>query len=165
MTRKSVFLCSMDRGYTQFTILSYAVTVLLVFSSNTAVWAKAPETAKIVFMSKRDGNPEIYIMNPDGSEQVNLTQHRAADYVPVWSPNGKYILFSSDRDESSICILWTPMAQTSGKYSKTANIERILPGRPMANVSPMHKEIQKRQSYKQDYDLSLMWILRFALQH
>ncbi len=98
MMRKSVFLCSMERGYTKFTILSYAVTVLLVFSSSTAVWAKAPETAKIVFMSKRDGNPEIYIMNPDGSDQVNLTQHRAADYVPVWSPNGKYILFSSDRD-------------------------------------------------------------------
>ena len=98
MTRKSVFLYSMDRGYTKFTILSYAVTVLLVFSSSTAVWAKAPETAKIVFMSKRDGNPEIYLMNPDGSEQVNLTQHPAADYQPAWSPNGKQILFSSDRD-------------------------------------------------------------------
>ena len=98
MTRKSVFLYSMDHGYAKFTILSYAVTVLLVFSNITAVWAKAPETAKIVFMSKRDGNPEIYIMNPDGSEQVNLTQHPAADYQPAWSPNGKQILFSSDRD-------------------------------------------------------------------
>ena len=98
MTRKSVSLYSMDPGYTKFTILSYAVVVLLVFSSSTAVLAKAPETAKIVFMSKRDGNPEIYIMNPDGSEQVNLTQHPAADYHPAWSPNGKHILFSSDRD-------------------------------------------------------------------
>ena len=98
MTRKSVFLYLMNQGYTKFTILSYAVTVLLVFSSSTAVWAKTPETAKIAFMSKRDGNPEIYIMNPDGSEQVNLTQHPAADYHPAWSPNGKHILFSSDRD-------------------------------------------------------------------
>lgn len=69
-----------------------------MFSSSTIVWAAAPETAKIAFMSKRDGNPEIYTMNPDGSDQVNLTQHPAADYNPAWSPNGKQILFSSDRD-------------------------------------------------------------------
>ncbi|MCY3549496.1 MAG: hypothetical protein OXH39_03470 [Candidatus Poribacteria bacterium] len=98
MTRKSIFLSSMNWGYTKFTILSYAVTVLLVFSSSAIVWAEAPTTAKVAFMSKRDGNPEIYIMNPDGSDQVNLTQHPAADYHPAWSPNGKQILFSSDRD-------------------------------------------------------------------
>lgn len=98
MTRKSVSLYSMNRSYTKFTILSYAVTVLLMFSGSASVWAEAPVTAKIVFMSKRDGNAEIYVMNPDGSEQVNLTRHPAADYHPVWSPNGKQILFSSDRD-------------------------------------------------------------------
>ena len=36
-------------------------------------------------------------MNPDGSEQVNLTQHRASDTSPVWSPTGEQILFVSDR--------------------------------------------------------------------
>ena len=34
MTRKSISLYSMVPGYTKFTILSYAVTVLLVFSSS-----------------------------------------------------------------------------------------------------------------------------------
>ena len=83
---------------TKFLICSYVISALLVFSDSTAVWAKAPETAKIAFMSKRDGNAEIYLMNSDGSEQINLTQHPAADYNPAWSPNGKQILFSSDRD-------------------------------------------------------------------
>ena len=61
------------------------------------VLAKAPTTPKILFTSARDGNREVYIMNPDGSQQVNLTQHRADDQQAVWSPTGEQILFVSDR--------------------------------------------------------------------
>ncbi len=81
-------------SYIKFLILGFTISVLLVFSSGSGVWAQG----KIVFMSKRDGNAEIYAMNTDGSEQINLTQHPASDYAPAWSPNGKQIMFSSDRD-------------------------------------------------------------------
>lgn len=37
-------------------------------------------------MSSRDLNAEIYLMNPDGSEPVNLTKNLAHDLYPVWSP-------------------------------------------------------------------------------
>ena len=84
-------------SYTQFLIFSCALSALLMLNSSTSTWAQAPETAKIAFVSKRDGNPEIYIMNPDGSEQVNLSRHPAADFDLVWAPNGKQIMFSSDR--------------------------------------------------------------------
>ena len=70
---------------------------LVILSSVIAVSAEAQRTAKIVFASNRDGNSEIYIMNPDGSEQMNLTRHRAHDFSPAWSPTGKQILFSSER--------------------------------------------------------------------
>ena len=82
-----------------FLILSCTISVLFLFSHSTSVYAQAPETEKIVFVSKRDGNAEIYIMNPDGSQQVNLTQHPAEDYDPAWAPNGKQIVFSSDRTD------------------------------------------------------------------
>ena len=52
----------------------------------SVVFAQAPTTPKILFTSARDGNYEVYSMNPDGSEQVNLTQHRANDVDAVWSP-------------------------------------------------------------------------------
>lgn len=53
---------------------------------------------QITFMSDRDGNYEIYIMNADGSGQVNLTNHDANDRRPSISPDGKRIAFISDRD-------------------------------------------------------------------
>ena len=62
------------------------------------LFAKALLTPKILFTSVRDNKYGVYIMNPDGSEQVNLTQHRANDLQAVWSPAGEQILFVSDRD-------------------------------------------------------------------
>ncbi len=78
-------------------LLCHALSTFLIVASVSAVLAKTPETAKIVFTSRRDGNFEIYSMNPDGSDQINLTQHRAKDSAPVWSPTGEQILFTSDR--------------------------------------------------------------------
>ena len=48
------------------------------------VWS--PDGSKIAFGSNRDGNDEIYVMNADGSGQVNLTNSPAFDYAPVWRP-------------------------------------------------------------------------------
>ncbi|HEV2808985.1 MAG TPA: hypothetical protein VGV93_01135 [Acidimicrobiales bacterium] len=53
----------------------------------------------IVFETNRDGNSEIYSMNPDGSEQVNLTNNPFSDVFPAWSPDSTKITFSSDRAE------------------------------------------------------------------
>jgi Tol biopolymer transport system component len=57
------------------------------------------EGGTIVLYSERDGNPEIYTMNTDGSEQTRLTFNSFEDSSPVWSPDGSQIAFISDRDD------------------------------------------------------------------
>ena len=54
--------------------------------------------SKIAFVSDRDGNPEIYVMNIDGTNQIRITNNNAYDLMPVFSPDGSKIAFVSDRD-------------------------------------------------------------------
>ena len=54
--------------------------------------------SKIVFYSVRDGNREIYVINPDGTEEKRLTNNPASDYHPTWSPDGQKIAFDSRRE-------------------------------------------------------------------
>lgn len=74
---------------------------LFFFSSLTTPIHAAilPEkTGEITFVSDRDGNLEIYTMKPDGTNQARLTNNAGRDVQPARSPNGEWIVFSSDRN-------------------------------------------------------------------
>ncbi len=44
---------------------------------------------------------DIYVMQPDGTDPVNLTNDPAADYAPAWSPDGTRLAFLSNRTGQS----------------------------------------------------------------
>ncbi len=61
---------------------------------------QAPPTAgRIVFHSARSGELDIYTMNADGTNLQRLTDSPGRDFEPDWSPDGRTIVFSSDRDD------------------------------------------------------------------
>jgi len=52
----------------------------------------------IAFESTRDGNSEIYTINPDGTGRARVTTNAAEDREPVWSPDRSRFAIATDRD-------------------------------------------------------------------
>ena len=77
----------------------WILNLIVMCSSVYSLWAKAPDTPKIVFTSVRDPfGKDVYVMDIDGSNQMNLTPNLANDFHPTWSPTGEQILYVSDHD-------------------------------------------------------------------
>ncbi len=49
--------------------------------------------SRVVFGSKREGNFDVYTMNPDGSDVKRLTSEYGYNGGPWWSPDGKRIAY------------------------------------------------------------------------
>jgi len=63
-------------------------------------------TSKIVFISNRDGNDELYMMDYDGHNQNRITFNTVKDYMPTWSADGKSVAYTSYRqDRAGLYIL------------------------------------------------------------
>ena len=67
----------------------------------------SPDGRKVAFMSQRDGNWEIYVVNVDGSGLRRLTRDPAIDGLPTWSPDGQFLAFLSNREGDWAVFAWS----------------------------------------------------------
>jgi Tol biopolymer transport system component len=97
----------LDDGCREFEVAQGNPTAPLSFSPERwmTVQAASPASAGLIaFVSTRDGNGEIYVMNADGSDQRRLTNYRLWDGFPDWSPDGKQIAYYSYLSERNWVI-------------------------------------------------------------
>jgi TolB protein len=77
--------------------------IQLTYGDNP-VWS--PDGQHIAFVSGRDGNAEIYVIDSDGSDGTRLTyDEEDSNGAPAWSPDGKRIAFETKRFPLSFPIV------------------------------------------------------------
>ena len=74
---------------------------------------------RIAFTSDRDGDPEIYVMNADGSNPVRLTSMPGRDAHPYFSRDGRRILFQSPRANGADTNIYVMNADGSDQVQLT----------------------------------------------
>jgi tetratricopeptide (TPR) repeat protein/pSer/pThr/pTyr-binding forkhead associated (FHA) protein len=89
-----LFLIAADPGLQEPTPLTAHV-------SDTA---PAVHGDRVIFMSNRDGNWELYAIGVDGSGLERLTYNTANDGLPAWSPDGHTVAFVSD--QGGVWAIW-----------------------------------------------------------
>jgi TolB protein len=90
------------------------------YSDSQPDWS--PDGSRIVYSSARGGNWEdIFVMRADGSGKKNLTRNPARDQHPVFSPDGRWVAFDSDRN------LWKMRIDGTRLTQLTSDDENLQP--------------------------------------
>jgi len=70
-----------------------------IYTDDTAP-AVSPDGKQIAYMSRSSGYWQVMVVNIDGTGSRRLTDDWYWNGLPVWSPDGKYLIFVSTRDEN-----------------------------------------------------------------
>ena len=66
----------------------------------------SPDGTSFVYVSRAAGNLDIYLRRLDGRNVTNLTaDSSAADTMPAYSPDGRFIAFRSDREGGGLFLM------------------------------------------------------------
>lgn len=79
----------------------------------------SPDGRSVVFLSNRDGNPELYLLDISSRRVKRLTDDPAFDSQPKFSKDGRRILFAR-KQEGAACRLYSMNVDGSGLTALTA---------------------------------------------
>ena len=102
-----------------------------VIDSDAVQPAWSPSGDRLVYWSNIGGQRDIYVVPAGGGEPVAVTKDTSLDWCPVWSADGRFIFFASDRgtamniwriaiDPATGRASGPPEAVTAGVHASTA---------------------------------------------
>jgi TolB protein len=130
-----VYKSTFPRGGITAANLDGSGGVLLDDDTSNAAPSSSPNGLSVAFMTRRDGNWNIYRVNLDGSGLARLTDNGANDGLPAWSPDGRSIAFVSDREGG--WAVWAMNADGSNQrrlFSLPGSPDGQLPNEPGYNT-------------------------------
>jgi uncharacterized protein YjdB len=106
--------------------------------------AFSPDGSRIAYVTQRDGNAEIYVMNADGTDARRITNDPQADGHPSFTPDGQTVIFNSARTAGKLQV-WAVNVDGSGTAQLTRDSVSWSPavssdGQTIAYVSVRNKE-------------------------
>lgn len=87
------------------TLATASVTQLTAAPGADCLAVYSPNGQKIAFVSQRDGNSEIYVMDANGANETRLTEFTSGDWFPTWSPDGSQIAWVRQLDANNARIM------------------------------------------------------------
>jgi Tol biopolymer transport system component len=121
----------------------------------------SPDGSTILFVSDRDGDPDIYVMDADGRNVRQLTNEPGYDGGPFFSPDGRFIAYRTDRLEKDMLQIHVMKADGSGDVAITSGqgvrwAPYWHPTKPwLIWTGADHSDPTKRPNYD-------LWIARYA---
>jgi hypothetical protein len=88
----------------------------------------------IAFVTYRHGSPEIYLINPDGSNETRLTDNFYGDLDPAWSPDGSLIAFVTKQEGPASLAVMKP----DGSDVKILNAGNSVDAQPAWSSDSQH---------------------------
>jgi TolB protein len=86
-------------------------------ANDSARWSA--DGRRLVFISDRDGDAEVFTMHADGTHITQITFNDTDDVTPSWSPDGRRVAFARYLDDGYGLDIWSANAGGHGEHRLT----------------------------------------------
>lgn len=103
----------------------------------------SPDDKNIIYNAYRDFETDIFVYNLEFKKNINLTNTKVSESNPKWSPDGKFVYFSSDKLQPGY-----PFGTNHSKIYQMA-LDKFEEPFKLDEVSKLFKETPKKEDEKE----------------